>query len=62
MCQLYVLIILRTYCIFYPKCKIKTTTEEIWELPLTQDYMDMIKSDVADIKNVGVKVVQFQWK
>jgi len=32
----------------------KTTTEEIWELPLTQDYMDMIKSDVADIKNVGI--------
>ncbi|MBT3328814.1 MAG: leucyl aminopeptidase [Nitrosopumilus sp.] len=32
----------------------KMTTEEIWELPLTQDYMDMIKSDVADIKNVGI--------
>ncbi|KRO31943.1 MAG: aminopeptidase, partial [Nitrosopumilus sp. BACL13 MAG-120910-bin56] len=32
----------------------KNTTEEIWELPLTQDYMDMIKSDVADIKNVGI--------
>ena len=32
----------------------KTTTEEIWELPLTQDYMDMIKSDVADIKNIGI--------
>jgi leucyl aminopeptidase len=32
----------------------KITTEEIWELPLTQDYMDMIKSDVADIKNVGI--------
>ena len=32
----------------------KRTTEEIWELPLTQDYMDMIKSDVADIKNVGI--------
>ena len=32
----------------------KTTTEEIWELPLTQDYMDMIKSNVADIKNVGI--------
>ncbi len=32
----------------------KATTEEIWELPLTQDYMDMIKSDVADIKNVGI--------
>ncbi|MGH1565919.1 MAG: leucyl aminopeptidase [Nitrosopumilus sp.] len=32
----------------------KKTMEEIWELPLTQDYMDMIKSDVADMKNVGV--------
>ena len=32
----------------------KNTMEEIWELPLTQDYMDMIKSDVADMKNVGI--------
>jgi leucyl aminopeptidase len=31
----------------------KRTSEEIWELPLNQDYMDMIKSDVADMKNVG---------
>ena len=30
------------------------TTEEIWELPLNEDYMDMIKSDVADMKNVGI--------
>ncbi len=30
------------------------TTEEVWELPLNQDYMDMIKSDVADMKNVGI--------
>lgn len=30
------------------------TTEEVWELPLNQDYMDMIKSDVADMKNIGV--------
>ena len=30
------------------------TTEEIWELPLNQDYMDMIKSEVADMKNVGI--------
>ena len=36
------------------KTSSKATTEEIWELPLTQDYMDMIKSDVADIKNVGI--------
>jgi len=32
----------------------KKTMEEIWELPLTQDFMDMIKSDVADMKNVGI--------
>ena len=32
----------------------KRTTEEIWELPLNDDYMDMIKSDVADMKNVGI--------
>ncbi|MDH5658965.1 MAG: leucyl aminopeptidase, partial [Nitrosopumilus sp.] len=30
------------------------TTEEIWRLPLNQDYMDMIKSEVADMKNVGI--------
>ena len=30
------------------------TTEEVWELPLNQDYMDMIKSEVADMKNVGI--------
>lgn len=32
----------------------KRTTEEVWELPLNQDYMDMIKSDVADMKNIGI--------
>lgn len=30
------------------------TTEEIWELPLNDDYMDMIKSEVADMKNIGI--------
>ena len=30
------------------------TTEELWELPLNQDYMDMIKSDVADMRNIGI--------
>ena len=29
------------------------TSEEVWELPLNQDYMDMIKSNVADMKNIG---------
>ena len=32
----------------------KRTTEEIWELPLNDDYMDLIKSDVADMKNMGI--------
>ncbi len=32
----------------------KRTTEELWELPLNEDYMDMIKSDVADMKNIGI--------
>lgn len=30
------------------------TTEAVWELPLNQDYMDMVKSEVADMKNVGI--------
>jgi len=29
------------------------TGEDIWQLPLNDDYMEMIKSDYADIKNVG---------
>ncbi len=32
----------------------KNTTEQIWELPLNQEFMDMIKSDVADMKNTGI--------
>ena len=32
----------------------KKTTEEVWELPINEDYMNMIKSDVADMKNVGI--------
>tara|TARA_B110001454_G_scaffold178482_1_gene171344 strand:+ start:599 stop:2080 length:1482 start_codon:yes stop_codon:yes gene_type:complete len=38
--------------------KIKTasskTSEEIWELPINDDYMDMVKSKVADIRNIGM--------
>ena len=30
------------------------TSEEVWELPLNDDYMDMVKSKVADIKNLGI--------
>jgi len=29
------------------------TGERVWQLPIDDDYMDMIKSDFADIKNVG---------
>ena len=29
------------------------TAEGIWRLPLDRDYMDMVKSKVADIKNLG---------
>ncbi len=32
----------------------KRTTEQVWELPLNQDYIDMIKSEVADMKNIGI--------
>ncbi|MBK7993919.1 MAG: leucyl aminopeptidase [Blastocatellia bacterium] len=27
--------------------------EKLWQLPLTKEYQDMIKSDIADIKNLG---------
>lgn len=27
--------------------------EKVWELPLTEEYQELVKSDVADIKNVG---------
>ena len=30
------------------------TSEQVWELPLNDDYMDMIKSSVADMKNIGM--------
>lgn len=30
------------------------TSESVWELPLDQNYMDMIKSPVADMKNMGI--------
>ena len=32
------------------------TGEKLWELPLTKAYDDMIKSDVADMKNIGGKI------
>ena len=30
------------------------TSEEIWQLPINDDYIDMIKSSVADMRNVGM--------
>ena len=30
------------------------TSEEVWELPINDDYMNMVKSKVADIKNLGM--------
>jgi len=30
------------------------TSEEIWQLPINDDYMDMIKSGVADMRNIGM--------
>ncbi len=30
------------------------TSESVWELPLDQNYMDMIKSPVADMRNMGI--------
>ena len=32
----------------------ENTTEEVWQLPLNEDYMNMIKSDVADMRNMGI--------
>ena len=32
----------------------ENTSEEVWQLPLNDDYMDMIKSNVADMKNIGM--------
>ena len=31
----------------------RSTGEKIWQLPLVEEYWDMIKSDVADMKNSG---------
>jgi len=36
------------------KSSSEKTSEEVWELPLNDDYMDMVKSKVADIRNLGI--------
>lgn len=33
----------------------KTTSERTWRLPLDSDFLDLLKSSVADLKNVGGK-------
>lgn len=33
----------------------ETTGETLWELPLWEEYDDLIKSDVADMKNAGAR-------
>jgi len=30
-----------------------TTAERVWQLPLWEEYHDMLKSDIADLKNIG---------
>ncbi|MDA8083411.1 MAG: leucyl aminopeptidase [Nitrospiraceae bacterium] len=31
----------------------ETTNEKVWEMPLFEEYREYLKSDIADIKNVG---------
>jgi leucyl aminopeptidase len=31
----------------------KDTAEEVWRMPLGEEYDEMINSDIADMKNVG---------
>ncbi len=31
----------------------QNTGEQVWQLPINDDYMDMIKSDYAEIRNTG---------
>ena len=35
------------------KASSEKTSEEVWQLPINDDYMDMIKSNVADMRNIG---------
>lgn len=36
------------------KASSEKTSEEVWQLPINDDYLDMIKSNVADMKNIGM--------
>ena len=38
------------------KAASEKTGEEVWELPLWEEYFDYLKSDIADFKNVGTRV------
>ncbi|GAB4333952.1 MAG: leucyl aminopeptidase [Candidatus Abyssubacteria bacterium] len=35
------------------KAAAKQTAEKVWPLPLDDEYLEQIKSDIADVKNVG---------
>ena len=35
------------------KASSKRTSEKVWELPLWDEYCKQVKSDIADVKNVG---------
>jgi leucyl aminopeptidase len=35
------------------KASAVTTNEKVWEFPLWEEYLDQVKSNIADVKNVG---------
>ena len=35
------------------KSSSKTTAEKVWEFPLWDEYLEQVKSKIADVKNVG---------
>ncbi|MCC7552354.1 leucyl aminopeptidase [Candidatus Micrarchaeota archaeon] len=36
-------------------CASEDSLEKIWQMPLDEEYEDLIKSDIADVRNVGKK-------
>ena len=36
-----------------PSAALETSGEKFWRLPLGDEYVEMIKSDIGDIKNTG---------
>lgn len=37
------------------KASSKRTNDKVWQMPLEESYKENIKSNIADIKNVGAK-------